>query len=86
MPYQWLYVLPGIKTARQRLRYFILQTHVSSRIIFRGSVSELYKAQVNRGERPQMFHYRESRGPEIDVLVNQGECLHERFYLSFSSS
>ena len=40
------------------------------------AVSELYKAQVNRGERPQMFHYRESRGAEIDVLVNQGECLY----------
>ncbi len=40
------------------------------------AVSELYKTQVNRGERPQMFHYRESRGPEIDVLVHQGEYLH----------
>lgn len=40
------------------------------------AVSELYKAQANRGERPRMFHYRESRGPEIDVLIDQGECLH----------
>lgn len=39
-------------------------------------VSELYKVQANRGERPQMFHYRESRGPEIDVLVLQDDCLH----------
>jgi len=39
-------------------------------------VSELYKAQVNCGERPQMFHYRESRGLEIDVLVNRGESVH----------
>lgn len=39
-------------------------------------VSELYKAQVHRGERPSMFHYRESRGPEIDLLIDQGECLH----------
>lgn len=39
-------------------------------------VSELYKAQVNRGERPQMFHYRESRGLEMDLLVDRGGCLH----------
>jgi len=39
-------------------------------------VSELYKAQVHRGERPSMFHYRESRGPEIDLLIDQGELLH----------
>ena len=23
-----------------------------------------------------MFHYRESRGPEIDLLINQGDILH----------
>jgi len=39
-------------------------------------VSELYKAQLNRGEEPNMFHYRESRGPEIDLLVNRGDVLH----------
>jgi len=39
-------------------------------------VSELYKAQVHDGKRPSMFHYRESRGPEIDLLIDQGECLH----------
>ncbi len=40
------------------------------------AVAELYKTQVHRGERPRMFHYRESRGPEIDVLIDQGESLH----------
>jgi len=39
-------------------------------------VSELYKAQVHRGEQPAMFHYRESRGPEIDLLIERGDCLH----------
>jgi len=39
-------------------------------------VSELYKAQLNRGEEPNMFHYCESRGVEIDLLVNRGDILH----------
>jgi len=39
-------------------------------------VSELYKGQVHLGEQPRMFHYRESRGLEIDLLVDRGECLH----------
>ena len=39
-------------------------------------VAELYKAQINRGKRVRMFHYRESRGPEIDVIVESGGALH----------
>ena len=39
-------------------------------------VSELYKQQVHAGEQPRMFHYRESRGLEIDVLVDRGDALH----------
>lgn len=39
-------------------------------------VAELYKSQINRGERVQMFHYRESRGPEIDVIVERGNTVH----------
>jgi len=39
-------------------------------------VSELYKAQVHAGEQPRMFHYRESRGLEIDLLIDRGETLH----------
>jgi predicted AAA+ superfamily ATPase len=39
-------------------------------------VSELYKSLVHHGERTTMFHYRESRGPEIDLLIDRGEYLH----------
>lgn len=39
-------------------------------------VTELYKAQLHRGEQPNMFHYRESRGAEIDLLINKGKVLH----------
>jgi hypothetical protein len=38
-------------------------------------VSELYKATLNRGERPDFYHYRESRGVEMDVIVNRGDRL-----------
>jgi predicted AAA+ superfamily ATPase len=38
-------------------------------------VSELYKAQVHRGEQPHLYHYRESRGLEMDVLLNLGDRL-----------
>ncbi|MHB1226137.1 MAG: ATP-binding protein [Desulfurivibrionaceae bacterium] len=39
-------------------------------------VSELYKAQIHQGEQPSLHHYRESRGLEMDVLVNLGDRLH----------
>ncbi|MDW7711536.1 MAG: ATP-binding protein [Deferrisomatales bacterium] len=32
-------------------------------------VSEAYKAFVHRGARPGLFHYRETRGSEIDLLI-----------------
>jgi uncharacterized protein len=35
-------------------------------------VSEVAKARLHAGQTPRMFHYRESRGPEVDLLV-QGE-------------
>ncbi len=35
-------------------------------------VSEVAKARVAAGLARRMFHYRESRGPEVDLLV-QGE-------------
>ncbi len=38
-------------------------------------VSELYKAQVHKGRRPSFFHYREARGPEIDLVIEQGQNL-----------
>lgn len=39
-------------------------------------VSELYKSLVHQGEQPNLHHYRESRGLEMDVLVQRGDCLH----------
>jgi hypothetical protein len=38
-------------------------------------VSETYKAFVHSGVQPNLFHYREARGPEIDLLIEQGEEL-----------
>ncbi len=39
------------------------------------AVSELYKVNVNNGRQPQMFHYREARGPEIDLIIEQNRNL-----------
>lgn len=36
-------------------------------------VSEIYKSFAHRGRRPGMYHYRESRGAEIDLLIEQEE-------------
>jgi predicted AAA+ superfamily ATPase len=38
-------------------------------------VSEIYKACAHSGRQPSLFHYREARGPEIDLLVEQGDEL-----------
>jgi len=38
-------------------------------------VSEIYKAGAHQGTQPQLSHYREARGPEIDLLVEQGRQL-----------
>ncbi len=38
-------------------------------------VSEIYKTSVHRGLQPGFFHYREARGPEIDLLIELGEKL-----------
>lgn len=35
-------------------------------------VSEIYKACVHNGLQPSLFHYREARGPEIDLLIEKG--------------
>ena len=35
-------------------------------------ISEIYKAGVHAGVQPSLFHYREARGLEIDLLVDQG--------------
>jgi uncharacterized protein len=38
-------------------------------------VSEIYKSRLHSGTEPDLFHYREARGPEIDLLVKQGPQL-----------
>jgi len=38
-------------------------------------VSEIYKASAHSGVLPSLFHYREARGPEIDLLLSQGQDL-----------
>ena len=38
-------------------------------------IAEVYKAYAHHGVRPGLFHYRETRGLEIDLLVDQGERL-----------
>jgi predicted AAA+ superfamily ATPase len=35
-------------------------------------VSEIYKYCVHNGLQPDLFHYREARGPEVDLLIEQG--------------
>ena len=54
-----------------------LQLHPLRGAIFESwVVSELYKALAHQGEQPILHHYRESRGLEMDVLVQRGDCLH----------
>jgi predicted AAA+ superfamily ATPase len=38
-------------------------------------VSEIYKARANAGLMPALSHYRETRGAEIDVLVDAGRTV-----------
>lgn len=38
-------------------------------------VSEVYKTLLHRGLQANLFHYRETRGLEIDLLIDQGERL-----------
>ncbi len=38
-------------------------------------VSETYKACVHSGGRPRLYHYRETRGIEIDMLIEQAEAM-----------
>ncbi len=35
-------------------------------------ISEVYKTIIHRGADPNLFHYRESRGPEIDLIIRDG--------------
>jgi predicted AAA+ superfamily ATPase len=36
-------------------------------------IAELYKGHVHRGVEPSLFHYRETRGVEVDLLITRGE-------------
>ena len=38
-------------------------------------ISEIYKASVHSGVQPSLFHYRETRGLEIDLLIERDEGL-----------
>jgi hypothetical protein len=40
------------------------------------AVSEAYKASVHSGMQPNLLHYREARGPAIDLLIEQAQNLY----------
>lgn len=53
-----------------------LQLHPLRSAIFESwVVSEIYKACVHGGLQPPLFHYREARGPEVNLLIEQGQRL-----------
>jgi hypothetical protein len=48
-----------------------LHHHGSRGVIFEGYViAELYKSYVNRGEQPPVYFWRDSKGHEVDVLLD----------------
>ncbi|MCG6868803.1 MAG: DUF4143 domain-containing protein [Gammaproteobacteria bacterium] len=63
--------LPGISEPEQ-LRHHPLRGAIFESWV----VSEIFKSQVHSGEQPSMYRYRESRGAEIDLLVDRGEKLY----------
>lgn len=53
-----------------------LKLHPLRGAIFESWVAaELYKSLAHQGEQPQLYHYRESRGLEMDILVQRGDSL-----------
>ena len=60
----------GIRTSEQMtthpLRGSIFETFV---------VSELIKSRLNRGERPNLYFWRDSNGNEVDVIAESGTVL-----------
>ncbi len=38
-------------------------------------IAELAKAKLNRGERPDLFFWRDSNGNEVDIIAEQGGML-----------
>ncbi len=64
--------LLGIQEPAQ-LRHHPLRGAIFESWVF----SELYKTILHNGNRPpRMFHYRESQGLEVDLLIDMGDCLH----------
>lgn len=62
--------LLGIRDPDQ-LRHHPLRGAIFESWVF----SEIYKAHVHEGVEPRMFHYRESRGIEIDILIEQAKAM-----------
>ena len=61
--------LLGIRTAEQ------LATHPLRGSIFETMVvSELAKSRLHRGERPNLYFWRDSSGHEVDVVAEQGNA------------
>ena len=59
--------LLGIRTVEQ------LETHPLRGSIFETFViSELIKSRLNRGERPDLYYWRDSNGNEVDVIADLG--------------
>ncbi|MBE0502986.1 MAG: ATP-binding protein [Desulfuromonadales bacterium] len=59
--------LLGIRTTEQ------LETHPLRGALFETMVmAELMKSRLNKGERPQLYFWRDSNGNEVDVLAEQG--------------
>ena len=53
-----------------------LRHHPSRGAIFESWVaSEVYKLRVHNGEQPDLYHYREAQGFEIDLIIDSGEQL-----------
>lgn len=62
--------LLGIRTPEQ------METHPLRGALFETLVmAELMKSRLNRGERPQLYFWRDSNGNEVDVLAEQGAGL-----------
>ena len=67
MPAAWL---PGIRESGQ------LSFHAQRGALFENLVvTEFLKAKFNRGLSPDIFFWRDSRGLEVDLLLEKGEAL-----------
>jgi uncharacterized protein len=59
--------LLGIRTSEQ------VRTHPLRGALFETWVAaEIYKAHASRGLSPRLYHFRETRGAEVDLLVDRG--------------